>query len=71
MHEKDRALLLKIQEYFGGIGNITKPNKNLTVEYRVYSLNDIINFILPHFDKYPLLKNIQIIFYLKKLFLQC
>nr|YP_007507052.1 endonuclease-like protein [Ceratocystis cacaofunesta]YP_009704191.1 endonuclease-like protein [Ceratocystis fimbriata]YP_009710343.1 endonuclease-like protein [Ceratocystis albifundus]AFO38107.1 endonuclease-like protein [Ceratocystis cacaofunesta]QEN73754.1 endonuclease-like protein [Ceratocystis fimbriata]QFX74845.1 endonuclease-like protein [Ceratocystis albifundus] len=54
MHEKDRALLLKIKEYFGGIGNITKPNKNLTVEYRVYSLNDIINFILPHFDKYPL-----------------
>lgn len=54
MHEKDRALLLKIQEYFGGIGNITKPNNNLTVEYRVYTLNDIVNIIIPHFDNYPL-----------------
>jgi len=44
-------------------------NKNLAVEFRVSTLNDIANVIIPHFDKYPLVtKNMQIIFYLKKLF---
>ena len=32
MHEKDRSLVLKIQEYFGGIGLVSKPNNNYTVE---------------------------------------
>jgi len=35
MHEKDRFLLLKIQEYFGGIGHVSKGNKISTVEFRV------------------------------------
>jgi len=30
MHEKDRDLVLKIHKYFGGIGYVSKPNKNLT-----------------------------------------
>ena len=69
MHEIDRALMEKIQEFFGGIGYISKANNNLAVEFRVSTLNDIANVIIPHFDKYPLLtkKNRQIIFYLKKL----
>ena len=54
MHEIDRALMEKIQEFFGGIGYISKPNNNLTVEFRVSTLNDIANVIIPHFDKYPL-----------------
>jgi hypothetical protein len=69
MHEIDRTLMEKIQEFFGGIGYISKANNNLAVEFRVSTLNDIVNVIIPHFDKYPLLtKNRQIIFYLKKLF---
>ena len=27
MHEKDRNLINQIQEFFGGVGNISKPNK--------------------------------------------
>jgi len=55
MHEKDRALIQPIQEFFGGIGYISKPNNRSTVEFRVSTLNDIINVIIPHFDNYPLI----------------
>ena len=43
--EKDRDLMLKIQEYFGGIGYISNPNKNSTVEFRVSTMKDIINVL--------------------------
>ena len=43
-----------IKSYFGGIGNITKHGKD-SIQYRVTSLQDLINIILPHFDKYPLI----------------
>ena len=59
MHEIDRALMEKIQEFFWGIGYISKPNNNLSVEFRVSTLNDICNVIIPHFDKYPLLTKKQ------------
>ena len=49
MHEKDRDLVLKIHKYFGGIGYVSKPNKNLTVEFRVSTINEITNVIIPHF----------------------
>ena len=34
-------------------------NNNLAVEFRVSTLNDIANVIIPHFDKYPLLTKKQ------------
>lgn len=34
---------------------ISKPNNTSTVEFRVSTLKDIINVILPHFDSYPLI----------------
>lgn len=55
MHEKDRDLILKIQEYFGGIGYVSNPNKNSTVEFRVSTIRDITNVIILHFTNYPLL----------------
>ena len=55
MHERDRDLILKIQEYFGGIGYVSNPNKNSTVEFRVSTMQDITNVIIPHFTNYPLL----------------
>jgi len=55
MHERDRSLIILIQKFFGGIGYISKPNNSSTVEFRVSKLKDIINVIIPHFDKYPLL----------------
>jgi NADH-ubiquinone oxidoreductase chain 4L len=55
MHEKDRDLIIKIQEYFGGIGYVSNPNKNLTTEFRVSTIKELINVIIPHFYNYPLL----------------
>ena len=66
MHEKDRNLIIKIQEYFGGIGYILNSNKNLTVEFRVSTLKDLTNVIIPHFDNYPLLTKKYFIYNLFK-----
>lgn len=55
MHEKDRALIQSIQDFFGGKGYVSKPNKNLAVEFRVSTLKDLVDVILPHFDNYPLI----------------
>jgi hypothetical protein len=55
MHEKDRDLIVKIQEYFGGIGYVSNPNKNLTAEFRVSTIKELTSVIIPHFDNYPLL----------------
>ena len=54
LHKRDLALLEQIQAYFGGIGSIVKQGKDV-VAYRVSSHKDILNYILPHFDKYPLI----------------
>ena len=53
MHKKDRMLLELIQAFFGGVGSITYASKD-TLHYRIASLHDLINVVLPHFDKYPL-----------------
>ena len=55
MHEKDRNLIMQIQEFFGGVGNVSKPNKRSTVEFRVSTQKDLETIILPHFEKYPLI----------------
>jgi NADH:ubiquinone oxidoreductase subunit K len=58
MHEKDRVLIESIQEFFGGIGYISKLNNTsaqASVEFRVSTIKDIVGVILPHFDKYPLI----------------
>ena len=47
MHEKDRDLLLSIQNFFGGIGNISKPNSASTVEFLINILKELVNVILP------------------------
>jgi hypothetical protein len=48
-----------MEGWWGGIGYISKANNNLAVEFRVSTLNDIANVIIPHFDKYPLLTKKQ------------
>jgi hypothetical protein len=66
MHERDRALLELIQVFFGGIGYISKPNKDLTVEFRVNKLSDLVNVIIPHFKIYPLITKKQLDYLLFK-----
>lgn len=55
MHEKDRVLIQSIQEFFGGIGYVSKLNNTSSVEFRVSTLKDLVDVILPHFDNYPLI----------------
>jgi NADH:ubiquinone oxidoreductase subunit K len=54
MHENDRALIQSIQEFFGWIGYVSKPNNYSMVEFRVSTVKDLVDVIIPHFDNYPL-----------------
>lgn len=53
--KNDLALLekKKIKSYFKKVGTITKSGSN-SFMYRVRSLNDLNNIILPHFTEFPL-----------------
>lgn len=66
LNSRDRVLLEKIQSFFGGIGNITIRKKDNSVYFTVKSVKDIVNVIIPHFDKYPLLTEKQADFELFK-----
>nr|QNH92700.1 hypothetical protein [Wolfiporia cocos] len=52
LHKKDLALLREVQSFFGGIGTITTTAK--VARFSIVGLNDIINFVLPHFSNFPL-----------------
>lgn len=64
INEKDGYLLQEIKLFFG-VGNIRRVSNN-KLEYRVSSVKDLINLIIPHFDKYPLLTKKQADFILFK-----
>lgn len=55
LDKKDLILLEEIQSYFGGAGVISSNTSRDTVTYRIQSLEQILNVILPHFDKYRLI----------------
>jgi hypothetical protein len=57
LHEKDRIILESIQSYFEGAGSIKKRGEN-ALYYRVSSLPELTNIILPHFNKYSLLTRV-------------
>ena len=54
--KKDIFLLECIKEYFN-TGFIVKNRKDNTIVYEVNNLKDLINIIIPHFEKYPLRSN--------------
>jgi LAGLIDADG endonuclease len=54
LHKKDLALLTHVQSFFKGIGTITNSTTKEVVRFSVVDQNQIINVILPHFNKYPL-----------------
>jgi hypothetical protein len=54
MHIKDIDLLKSIQSFFG-VGVLVSSKTTNSARYSVNSLKDLINIIIPHFDKYPLL----------------
>jgi len=51
---RDLPLLEKLKTFFGGVGNITVSTSRNSAYYSVNSTKEIIEFIIPHFDKYPL-----------------
>lgn len=66
LHNKDSALLYKIQSFFG-VGKIRiNTNKEMLV-YSVLAIADLKNVIIPHFNKYPLLTQKRADFELFKL----
>jgi hypothetical protein len=42
-----------LQNYFGGIGSLSRQNN--AVKYSVAGIKDLNSIIIPHFDKYKLL----------------
>jgi hypothetical protein len=54
LHTKDLDLLKSIRAYFGGIGIITESKSEDMCAFRVSSPKQILEQILPHFEKYPL-----------------
>lgn len=53
LHSREIILLRKIKDYFG-TGIISERLDRNAVVYSVQSVTDILNVIIPHFDKYPL-----------------
>lgn len=52
LHKKDTELLNSIQAFFG-VGRITSDSDS--VHYRVERISDLVNSIITHLDKYPLI----------------
>jgi hypothetical protein len=57
LHSRDLNLLIQIKSFFGEIGTIYTYN-NITV-YKIINIDDILEVIIPHFDKYPLITQKQ------------
>lgn len=55
LHSKDLPLLLAIQSFFGGIGIVQIYSNRKVVYYKVQSIKDLTNMVIPHFLKYSLL----------------
>jgi len=51
LHKKDVELLKSIQTFFG-VGRVTV---GVSADYRVEKIGDLVNVIIPHLDKYPLI----------------
>ena len=54
LHIKDIELVYKLKSFFGEAGTIFIPSTRKDVRLKITALNDIFNFIIPHFRQYPL-----------------
>jgi len=53
LHKKDRMILELILKFFG-VGGIKQQGKD-SVQYRVTSVKDLMEVIIPHLEKFPLI----------------
>ena len=51
----DLALIKEIQSFFNGVGKVYLQEESKVVVLRIKSLKDLAQYVIPHFDKYPLL----------------
>lgn len=58
LHLKDEELLVKICEFFKGVGSIYRFGED-KITYRVNRLDELLTIIIPHFKLYPLKTNKQ------------
>ena len=54
LHWRDKALLENIQNYFEGRGIISTKHGEETIQYLIYSIEDLA-VVISHFDKYMLI----------------
>lgn len=60
-HSNSENLLYSLRSFFDNKGTISYSNKTKTVlRYKISNINDIVNIIIPHFDKYPLITSKQL-----------
>lgn len=60
-HSNSLKLLQSLKSYFNNKGSINFSNKNETVSrYKISNIDEIVNYIIPHFDKYPLITSKQL-----------
>lgn len=62
LNVKDRLLLDLLQETMGNVGNIYYNPQDDTYKYKVSSIEELINFVIPYFQKYPLLSQKRVDF---------
>jgi hypothetical protein len=65
LHIKDINILYQIKDYFGCV-NINSRSKPSLCVYRVTSISDLINVIIPHFEQFQLNTQKQLDFKLWK-----
>jgi LAGLIDADG endonuclease len=53
-HIRDKLLMQVVNKYFN-TGNIYKYSEKSAVVLEIFKFSDIVNIILPFFDKYPIL----------------
>lgn len=52
-HKRNRDILFRLQTYFK-CGSVRFDSHDDTFKYEVRSLDEILNYIIPHFEQYPL-----------------
>jgi hypothetical protein len=54
LHKKYANILYKIKAYFR-VGSLNIRRSNVQLNYTIASVKDLMEVIIPHFSKYPLL----------------
>ena len=56
---RDRAKVLEIYKEKFGCGSIRPDRSDKTLKYEVRSIAELVNRVIPHFERYPLLSSKQ------------